>query len=114
MPQRPCLGTPARACGRLTTRPDSRCTDCASAMSQARDARRGSRHARGLGADHDAIRAALLRAFVPGTLCPRCNRPMLTGQALDAGHPIGSPRRLDRTSKADHLEHATCNRGASD
>lgn len=114
MPLRPCLGTPARACGRLTTRPDSRCPACASTMGQARDARRGSRQARGYGAAHLARRAALLEhlRLHPGQLCPRCHQPMHVDQALDLGH--STPLRVNRDAIGDRLEHAHCNRGAGD
>ena len=109
MPQRACLG-----CGRLTTRADSRCPACASARNRERDAQRGNRHARGYDSRHDAIRADLLEKLVPGSPCPRCNQPMWPTQDLHAGHPIGHGLRVDRTSRADHLEHARCNEGAQD
>jgi hypothetical protein len=114
MPMRPCLGLPGRPCTRLTTRTDSRCPTCASARGKARDAARGSRHDRGYGSDHDTIRAELLAKLVPGSPCPRCRLPMWPTQDLHAGHPIGHGLRVDRTSRADHLEHAACNEGASD
>jgi hypothetical protein len=31
------------------------------------------------------------------------------GRKLQGGHPHDRPRAVDRTSKADHLEHAKCN-----
>jgi hypothetical protein len=108
MPLRPCLGRPGQPCSRLTDRTDSRCTTCASATGRARDAARGSRHDRGYGAEHDRTRAALLERLVPGTACPRCGEPMWSTQDLDAGH--STPLRTDRTSRADRLEHARCNR----
>lgn len=114
MPLRPCLGTPARRCGRLTDRPDSRCPDCASAIGKARDQARGTRHARGYGNAHDTIRAALLAQLQPGQLCDRCGLPMYPSQALDAAHPHDRPLRTHPDSVADHLEHAPCNRGAKD
>lgn len=114
MPMRLCLGLPGRPCTQLTTRPDSRCTTCASARNRTRDARRGSRHARGYGADHDAIRADLLAKLVSGSPCPRCRLPMWPTQELHAGHPIGRGLRMDPNSRADHLEHSACNEGATD
>lgn len=114
MPQRPCLGRPGQPCGRLTTRTDSRCPACASARTQAKDAQRGNRHARGYDSTHDAIRAGLLAALRPGALCDRCGQPMLPTQALDAAHPHDRPLRTHPDSVADHIEHARCNRGAKD
>jgi len=109
MPQRVCLG-----CGRLTTRTDSRCPTCASQRSRARDAQRGSRQQRGYTAEHDRIRADLLAKLVPGSPCPRCGEPMWPTQELHAGHPIGRGLRVDPSSRADHLSHASCNEGAKD
>jgi hypothetical protein len=109
MPTRPCLG-----CGRLTTRAGSRCEDCSSKRNRARDAQRGNRHERGYDALHDRIRADLLAKLVPGTACPRCGQPMWPTQELHAGHPIGRGLRIDPNSRADHLEHASCNEGAKD
>jgi len=109
MPMRPCLG-----CGTLTTRPDSRCPTCAGARNQTKDAQRGSRHARGYDATHDAIRAALLAVLAPGARCDRCGQPMKRTQTLDAAHPHDRPLRTHPDSRADHLEHAHCNRAARD
>jgi hypothetical protein len=114
MPLRPCLGLPGRPCARLTSRADSRCSDCAGARNQARDAARGNRHERGYDSVHDDIRADLLIALRPGQPCDRCGQPMWPTQELDAAHPHDAPLRLDRTSRADHLEHMACNRGAKD
>lgn len=108
MPQRLCLD-----CGRLTTRTGSRCTTCASARNQAKDAARGNRHARGYDSTHDDIRDALLAALRPGDLCDRCWLPMLPTQALDAAHPHDRPLRTHPDSRADHLEHHRCNIGES-
>jgi len=63
---------------------------------------------------HDDIRADLLAGLTPGSPCDRCDQPMWLTQDLDAAHPHDRPLRLDRTSRADHLEHARCNRGAKD
>jgi hypothetical protein len=40
--------------------------------------------------------------------------PSLPGLGLDLGHPDDAPLRIDRTSRADRIEHAHCNRGARD
>jgi hypothetical protein len=109
MPLRPCLD-----CGRLTDRTGSRCSACSSARGQAKDARRGNRHARGYDTAHDTIRTTLLATLKPGDLCDRCWSPMLRTQALDAAHPHDRPLRIDANSRADHLEHAHCNRAARD
>lgn len=73
------------------------------------DRARGSRQQRGYDREHELIRDKLLRDFVPGTPCPVCGKPMLAGQKLDAGH--STDLRIDRSAKADRLEHAGCNRG---
>lgn len=114
MPLRPCLGLPTQSCGRLTDRADSRCPTCASA----RERGRGNRHQRGYDASHVATRDRLLPDAI-GKPCPRCGEPMipdpsLPGLGLDLGHPDDAPLRLDRTSRADRIEHAHCNRGARD
>jgi hypothetical protein len=112
VPLRPCLD-----CDRLTNRSDSRCGTCAGLRNQAKDAERGSRHARGYDSTHDAIRVALLALLdrlVPGALCDRCWRPMHRTQALDAAHPHDRPLRTHPDSRADHLEHAHCNRADRD
>jgi hypothetical protein len=114
MPLRPCLGTPDHACRRLTARTDSRCPACAATAHRTRDAARGSRQQRGYDAEHQRIRDQLLIRLVPGTPCPRCGHGMWPDQKLDAGHPEDAPLRLDRRSRATRLEHAACNRGASD
>jgi len=106
---RPCLD-----CSRLTARSDSRCPTCAGARHQAKDARRGSRHDRGYDSVHDAIRFALLARLAPGTPCDRCGHAMHADQALDAAHPHDRPLRTHPDSRADHLEHAHCNRAARD
>ena len=72
------------------------------------EARRGSRTARGYGAAHDAVRRRLLAAFVPGTPCWRCGRPMLAGQALAADH---STVPASAGGVADVLAHEWCNSG---
>lgn len=111
MAKRPCLGANGQYCGRLTDRDDHRCAECASTWHRTRDVRRGTAAQRGYDAKHRAIRARLL-PLAYGTPCPRCGLPMLEGQDLDLGHPEDAPLRLDRTSRADHIEHSACNRGA--
>lgn len=61
------------------------------------------------GPEHQRIRARLLRELVPGTLCRGCEKPMFKDQELDASHSedwVTNPN-----AKADHLRHASCNRG---
>ena len=66
---------------------------------------------RGLGWKHQQIRARLIRALRPGTLCPRCGKPMYRWQQLDAGH--SRERALYGPHvQADRVEHASCNRAA--
>lgn len=67
MPRRPCLG-----CGQLTTRTDSRCSACSSTRGKARDARRGTRQARGYGRQHEVNREAVLKA---SRICWLCGHP---------------------------------------
>jgi hypothetical protein len=64
--------------------------------------------AKGYGWSHQKLRAALLRALVPGSPCPRCHQPMWPGiQALDLGHVEGSGK-----TKYEGITHATCNRSS--
>ena len=109
MPLRPCLGTPGKMCRRLTSNPGSRCDGCQSAQYRAVEQRRGNRHRRGYDNAHYAMRDRLLPAAY-GKPCPRCGEPMLRGQALDLGHSVDL--RVDPSSRADRIEHASCNRGA--
>jgi hypothetical protein len=74
----------------------------------------GNTTAVGLGAEHQATRAALLAIHTDGDPCPygrAClywpDTGMFVSQGLDAGH--SRPRALGGT-KADRLEHAKCNR----
>lgn len=55
------------------------------------------------GADHRRRRKLALEDAY-GTPCARCGLPMLRGQRLDFGH--STDWALDRTSKADRMEHA--------
>ena len=70
----------------------------------------------GVGWAHQQTVKRLHQDHVDGTLCDRCWRPMYRTPArnwdkrkLQGGHPHDRPRALDSTSRADHLEHATCN-----
>jgi 5-methylcytosine-specific restriction endonuclease McrA len=67
---------------------------------------------KGLGWQHQKIRAALLRAHIDGTPCAHCGRPMYLTQKLEADH--STPRSQGGT-QADRLLHASCNqsRGAA-
>jgi len=103
MALRPCLGLPGKPCGRLTQ--GSRCMECRSA----RERQRGTRHQRGYDNQHVRTREALLPGAY-GRPCPRCGKPMLHGQALDLGHPDDAPLRVDPTSRANRIEHSSCNR----
>jgi hypothetical protein len=61
---------------------------------------------RGYGWQHQRLRAALLRALVPGSPCPRCHQPMWPAvQDVDLGHVEGS----GKTAYLGIL-HASCNR----
>jgi hypothetical protein len=63
--------------------------------------------AKGYGWQHQKLRAALLRALVPGSPFPRCQQPMWPKlQALDLDHADGDKSRYLG------LSHATCNRSA--
>jgi hypothetical protein len=57
---------------------------------------------RGYGAEHQAIRKALLAAAY-GQPCHHCGHPMLPGQALDLDHTA------DRSAYRG-FAHASCNR----
>jgi hypothetical protein len=74
-----------------------------------REQQRGRRQQRGYGAAHDAARERLISAFVPGTPCPKCIRPMWDTSQLDAGH--SEDLRDNPNAVADQLEHRGCNRG---
>lgn len=112
MALRPCLGWREQQCTRLTNAPSSRCTEHQRLYEQGRRPVASAR-ARGYDARHQAVRALLL-PLAYGKPCPRCGEPMLRGQDLDLGHPIGRPRAADPSSRADHIEHARCNRRAGD
>ena len=87
-----------------------RCDECTKAL----EARRGSRHQRGYGIEHDRRRKQLvgeaLRADRAGTPlpCPVCGEPLRSFQRLEAGHSI--PLARDPSSLADIVVHADgCN-----
>ena len=63
------------------------------------------------GREHQQRRAQMLPEAI-GMPCRRCGKPMLPGQALDAGHPDGRALAQDPSSVADAIEHASCNRAA--
>jgi len=69
----------------------------------------GKTTARGLGWPHQRARAQALEAFVPGTLCRYCRRPMHRWQGLDLDHLI--PRSMGGIGGPTMLAHARCNRG---
>lgn len=102
---RPC---PTPGCGALTY--GGPCPDCRREREQAR----GTRQARGYDEQHLRTRARLLAELVDGAPCDRCGEPMTHRQQLDAAHPHDRGLRVDPSSRADHLEHARCNRGARD
>lgn len=91
------------SCPELTTA--RRCPACSSETEQ----RRGRRQARGYGPQHDAARQRLVAAFIPGTLCPKCQAPMWDTSQLDAGHSVDL--RTNPDAVADQLECRPCNRG---
>ncbi len=82
-----------------------RCAPCRAEQERTR----GRRQQRGYDAEHERVRRVLLLLHIDGTPCRRCGAPMLRGQALDAAH--STDLRDDPTARADHLEHAACNRG---
>jgi hypothetical protein len=91
----------------------TRCPVCVAAAEE----RRGNATQRGYDSQHKATRARLLaalaraeRAHKPAPPCPRCGLGMTTDQELQAGHTLD--RALHPGSKADRLEHATCNLSA--
>lgn len=91
----------------------SRCT----LHARERDAQRGSRQQRGYDADHERIRATLVRLWLLALrrgevwYCPRCNLPLERGQLVEADH-YGETLFENLKAKADRLSHRRCNRGA--
>ena len=99
---RPCLG-----CGE-TVQDRRRCEACQRTVNRARDARRGNRHERGYGADHERARAAMLPTVLAGQAkCARCGDPIAPDEPWDAGHAEG---RVGYRGP----EHTYCNRGNKD
>lgn len=106
---RPC-STPG--CPTLVPRA-GRCDEHLAAAEQAR----GNATERGYDAAHRSLRASLLaklrraeRDGHPAPACRKCGEPMKSSQRLDLGHP--EDRALNAASRADELEHSTCNRSA--
>ena len=90
--RRACLG-----CGRLV-RGRSYHPQC--------EPRKAPTAARGYGAAHQRLRAALVAALDPWAPCPRCGEPLGPDpDRLDLGHVDGDPTRYSG------LEHRQCNRG---
>jgi hypothetical protein len=58
---------------------------------------------------HRKARAAALEAFVEGTPCPICHRPMSLRQPLDLAHAVA--RALGGHGGPRTLAHRACNRG---
>ena len=96
-------------CGKPATK-GNRCDGCA----QKREVARGSRHERGYGVDHDAVRRALKKQFGRDyqagkkPTCWRCGERLHPWQELDADH---SGLSAAEGGQADCLAHASCNRG---
>jgi hypothetical protein len=64
----------------------------------------GGTTSRGYGIGHQQLRRSLLAAFIPGTICWRCQLPMWPHQILHLDH------NDDRTGY-NGLVHAACNTG---
>jgi len=96
-------------CGKFQVR-NSRCDGHAKIY----ELKRGSRHERGYGSEHDSIRRALLvdlrNSELRGVvlICWRCLEPIHSWQELDADH---SRVTALEGGKADCLTHSECNRG---
>lgn len=69
-------------CGTVTTQ--SRCAECRSRRERDRDQRRGSRQARGYGAEYDA--ASNDRAYLTATRCAACGGPFTPNNPKTKGH----------------------------
>jgi hypothetical protein len=96
-------------CDALIQAGQTTCTECRRERNRERDAHRGTARERGYDHAHDTKRAELLPLAI-GTDCPRCGEVMTEDQALDLGHEVAV--HDDPSSRADRIEHATCNRGA--
>ena len=98
---RTCLG-----CG-TKIRAGSRCPACKGIQERARDARRGSRQARGYNAEHEAERKRWAPVVDAGQVsCARCGLPVEPGAAWDLDH---LPDRSGWLGPA----HQRCNRAAA-
>lgn len=87
----------------------TRCEKHKGARERRRTLQRGTARQRGYTTEHDRTRAELLPGAY-GQPCPRCGDPMLPGQDLDLGHSVALA--VDPSSKADRIEHSSCNRSA--
>jgi hypothetical protein len=99
----PCL---APGCGELvtTTTRGRRCKRHRQQLEQAR----GSRQARGYGAEHDARRRELAPIVEAGQArCSRCGELIAPGSAWDLGHDD------DDRARYAGPEHQACNRGTA-
>jgi 5-methylcytosine-specific restriction protein A len=103
MPPSPCLG-----CGKVIPPGNSRCPPCRSAHSRSRDAQRGTRQERGLGRDHEVIRAELLAT---ATVCAMCGLPPTPTDPLTAGHIRARANGGTNEASNYQAEHASCNYG---
>jgi hypothetical protein len=81
MPLRPCL-----TCGALSR--GSRCPTHTREVQAIRDAKRGTTNERGLGAEHQRQRRALIDAAGPIMNCPRCDRPITAKNPLTGEHGV--------------------------
>lgn len=104
-----CVGCAAHpgSCPDLT--PNRYCGPGGNNCAGQREQQRGSRQQRGYGPVHDAARQRLVAEFIPGTPCPKCQRPMWDPNLLDAGHSVDL--RVNPDAVADQLECRPCNRG---
>lgn len=64
---------------------------------------------RGYGSEHQRIRARMVRAMRPGTICVRCGQPMYKWQRLQLGH---GEVPASQGGKGERLEHGVCNESA--
>lgn len=79
---KPCLG-----CRKPTTRPGSRCSNCAPAWTRQRDQRRGTVVERGYDSEYQKARAAVIRAQ-PWCSAPGCMHPGSPDNPLTADHVV--------------------------
>lgn len=95
MAPRPCLD-----CG--TPTPGSRCPTCQARKTMAR----GTRQQRGLGRDHELMRAALLST---ARVCALCGLPPTATDPLTAGHKVARANGGTNEASNYQAEHASCN-----